>query len=255
MIEKDLHPKILFLILILSVGAMTGCSLSPKQQAEIIPAHRTLSNDDSITYAMRIYDPIESFNRSTYKFNANFDQYVFLPVVRGYEFVTPELAQTGIDNFFSNLGELSNLTNSIFQLKPKSALHAMSRFLINSTLGIAGLWDHATSWEIFEYQEDFGQTLGHFGVGSGPYLVIPLLGPTNTRDGVGLLVDSMAYGVVYGAAFDFDNNTSGAVAFHTTRAINTRKQTRFRYHQSGSPFEYDMVRYLYTQKRKLEIAK
>ena len=80
---------------------------------------------------------------------------------------------------------------------------------------------------------------------------MPIMGPMNTRDGFGLLVDA----VVYGAAFDFDNNTAAAVGFHVTRAINIRKQTRFRYHQSGSPFEYDLVRYLYTQKRKLEIAK
>ena len=117
------------------------------------------------------------------------------------------------------------------------------------------MWDHATGWGILEHQEDFGQTLGHYGVGNGPYLVLPVMGPMNTRDGFGLLVDAVAYGAVYGAAFDFDNNMAAAVGFHTTRAINVRKQTSFRYHQSGSPFEYDLVRYLYTQKRKLEIAK
>ena len=245
----------LLLTLSLSAGVMTGCSLSPKQQVDIIPAQRTLSDNENITYAMRIYDPLEGFNRGSYKFNAKFDQYVFLPVVQGYEFITPEFAQTGIDNFFSNLGEFTNLTNSILQIKPKSSLYALSRFLINSTLGIAGLWDHATDWGIREHPEDFGQTMGHYGVGNGPYLVIPIMGPMNTRDGAGLLVDTMAYGAVYSAAFDFDNNRAAAGAFQATRAISTRKQTSFRYHQSGSPFEYDLVRYLYTQKRKMEIAK
>lgn len=255
MLNKCFYTIFLLLILSLSTGVMTGCSLSPKQQAEIIPAQRTLSDNASIIYPMRIYDPIEGMNRGVYKFNAKFDQYVFLPVVRGYEFIIPEYAQTGIDNFFSNLGEMTNLTNSIFQLKPKSSLHAVSRFLINSILGVAGLWDHASDWGVLEYQEDFGQTLGHYGIGNGPYLVLPVLGPMNTRDGVGLVVDTMAYGAVYGAAFDFDNHTTAGGAFQATRAISARKQTSFRYHQSGSPFEYDLVRYLYTQKRKLEIAK
>jgi phospholipid-binding lipoprotein MlaA len=253
---KCFHTIGLFLTLSLIVGVMTGCSSIPKQQDDIIPAQRTLSDNDDITYPMRIYDPWEGFNRGAYKFNAKFDQYVFLPVIQGYEYVTPEIVQTGISNLFSNLGELTNLTNSIFQLKAKSSMHALSRFLINSTLGIAGLWDHASTWGIPEHQEDFGQTLGHYGVGDGPYLVLPILGPMNVRDGFGLLVDSVTYGAVYWNVFDFlDNNKVAAGAFVVTGAIDTRRQINFRYHQSGSPFEYDLIRYLYTQKRKLEIAK
>jgi len=227
----------------------------PKQQVEIIPAQRTLSDNTGIVYPMRIYDPLEGFNRGAYKFNAKFDEYVFLPVVQGYEFITPEIAQTGIGNFFSNLSELSNLTNSIFQLKPRSSVHAFSRFIINSTIGIGGLWDHASDWGIYERQEDFGQTLGHYGVGDGPYLVVPILGPMNARDGVGLLVDSLAYTVVYWSAFNFSNHQVAGATFNAVSAIDTRKQTKFRYYQSGSPFEYELIRYLYTQKRKLEIAK
>ena len=252
---KCFHIIGLLLTLSLSVGVMTGCSSIPKQQDDIIPAQRTLSDNDDITYPMQIYDPWEGFNRGAYKFNAKFDQYVFLPAVQGYEFITPEIAQTGINNFFSNLSELSNLTNSILQLKPKSSLHALSRFLINSTVGIAGLWDHASTWGISEHQEDFGQTLGHYGVGDGPYLVVPIMGPMNARDGFGLLVDSLAYNVVYWSAFNLSSHQVAGAAFSLTRAIDIRKQTKFRYYQSGSPFEYDLVRYLYTQTRKLEIAK
>ena len=232
MMNKRLHSLSLLLSLLLSAGMMTGCSLTSKQQPEIIPAQRTLSDNPDITYPMRIYDPLEGFNRGTYKFNAKFDQYVFLPVVDAYEFITPEFVQSGIGNFFSNLGEFTNLTNSIFQLKPESSWHALSRFVINSTLGIAGLWDHATGWGILERPEDFGQTMGHYGMGDGPYLVIPIMGPMNTRDGVGLLVDSLAYGAVYGAAFDFDNKTGAAAAFQSTRAVSKRQQTKFRYNQS-----------------------
>jgi len=255
MINKYLPTIIRLLILLLSFDVLTGCSLTPKQQDKVIPAQRTLSGNEGITYPMRVYDPWEGFNRSVYKFNAKFDQYVFLPVVQGYEFITPEIAQTGINNFFSNLSELSNLINSILQLKPKSSLHALSRFLINSTLGIAGLWNHASTWGILEYQEDFGQTLGHYGAGDGPYLVVPIMGPMNARDGFGLLVDSLAYNVVYWSAFNLSSHQVAGAAFSLTRAINIRKQTKFRYYQSGSPFEYDLVRYLYTQSRKLQIAK
>ena len=255
MINKRLHNLSLLLSLLLSVSMMTGCSLTSKQQPEIIPAQRTLSDNPDITYPMRIFDPIEGFNRGAYKFNARFDQFVFLPIVYSYEFITPVFVQTGIANFFSNLGELTNLTNSILQLKPKSSFYALSRFVINSTVGIGGLWDHATRWEVLEHPEDFGQTMGHYGMGGGPYLVIPIFGPMNTRDGAGLIVDSLAYGAVFGAAFNFNNNTGAAIAFQSTRAISKRQQTKFRYNQSGSPFEYDFVRYLYTQKRKLEIAK
>ncbi|WP_218143932.1 MlaA family lipoprotein [Nitrosomonas marina] len=244
------------MMLLLGVGAITGCSTAPKQQKEIIPAQRTLNDNDGENYPMRIYDPLERFNRGAYKFNAKFDQFVFLPAVQVYEFVTPEIAQTGISNFFSNLNELTNLTNSILQLKPKSSMYAVSRFLINSTVGIGGLWDHASAWGIHKHPEDFGQTLGHYGVGNGPYLVLPILGPMNARDGAGRLVDSLAYSVVfYWQAFNLNTHRGAGSAFAATRAVNTRKQIKFRYYKSGSPFEYDLIRYLYTQKRKLEIAK
>lgn len=233
MMTKCFHTLGLLLTLSLSVSVMTGCSVTPKQQGDIIPAQRTLSDSDSTTYPMRVYDPLEGFNRGTYKFNAKFDQYVFLPVVQGYEFITPEIAQTGISNLFSNLGELSNLTNSILQLKPKSSVHALSRFLINSTLGIAGLWDHASTWGILQHKEDFGQTLGHYGVGDGPYLVLPILGPMNVRDGFGLIVDSLVYNAVYWSAFNIDNNEAAGAAFVITRAVDARKQTKFRYYQSA----------------------
>jgi phospholipid-binding lipoprotein MlaA len=229
---------------------MTGCSSTPKQQPEIIPAQHTLSSNPDITYPMRIYDPLEGFNRGSYKFNAKFDHYVFLPIVNGFEFITPEFVQTGFANFFSNLDEFTNLTNSILQLKGESSFYALSRFVINSTVGIGGLWDHATDWGILEHPEDFGQTMGHYGMGDGPYLVVPVMGPMNTRDGAGRVVDSLAYGYVYGEAFNFDKNTGLAIAFYGTSAISERQQTKFRYNQSGSPFEYDLIRYLYTQKRK-----
>lgn len=254
MIDHRLRLLVLLFSVVLSTSIITGCSTSHKQ-LEIIPAQRTIDVNDGIHYPMRIYDPIESFNRGVYKFNAKFDQYLFLPIVGGYEYVTPELIQTGMSNFFSNLGEFTNLTNSILQAKPESSLHALSRFLINSTVGLAGLWDHATDWGIPEQPEDFGQTLGQYGVGNGPYLVVPIMGPMNTRDAGGLVVDSLAYGAIYGSAFYFHSHPSAGIAFQATRAVNARKTTHFRYYQSGSPFEYDLLRYLYTKKRELEIAK
>ena len=95
---------------------------------------------------------------------------------------------------------------------------------------------------------------GGYGAGPGPYLVLPILGPSNLRDGVGILVDATIYGWVYGTAFDFDNHVGAAAGFYTISAINRRHNIDFRYYQTGSPFEYNLVRYLYTQKRKIEIG-
>ena len=127
-----------------------------------------------------------------YYFNAKADEYVLLPVVSGYKAITPDPVERGVSNFFSNLGELPTLANALLQLKFEVALTTFSRFTLNSTIGLAGLFDVASSMGIPEQNEDFGQTLGYWGVGSGPYLVLPLLGPSSMRDAAGLGLDTLA---------------------------------------------------------------
>jgi len=139
--------------------------------------------------ALDVYDPFESVNRRIYHFNYRLDQWVMLPVVRGYRYVTPQPVRTGVSNFFANLGEIPTLFNSVAQLKGQRAANATARFLFNSILGVGGLWDPATRMGLVRQSEDFGQTLGYWGVPQGPYLIIPALGPSNLRDATGRVTD------------------------------------------------------------------
>ena len=142
-------------------------------------------------------DPWEGFNRRVFAFNDALDRAILRPVARGYRNVTPQPVQTGVGNFFSNLGEIRTALNSVLQGKPGNAGIATSRFLINTTVGIGGLWDFATHMEITGREEDFGQTLGVWGVNEGPYLVLPFLGPSTVRDTAGLPLDMYTYPVTH----------------------------------------------------------
>lgn len=142
---------------------------------------------DSSVYDDR--DPWESFNRSIFTFNEVLDSNVARPVARGYQRVTPQPVDDGITNFFGNLGEPGNILNSLLQGKGESALISTGRFLFNSTFGVLGLVDVASYMELPEQDEDFGQTFGYWGVDSGPFLMLPFLGPSTVRDSAGMSVD------------------------------------------------------------------
>ncbi len=137
-------------------------------------------------------DPFETVNRATYKFNDVVDKAVLSPVARGYQAVTPEFLRTGISNVFSNIGDVATAFNNLLQGKGEDAANDVGRVLINSTFGVFGLIDIATPGGLEKHNEDFGQTLGKWGVGSGPYLVLPIVGPSTLRDGPARLVDSYA---------------------------------------------------------------
>ncbi|EHA13984.1 VacJ family lipoprotein [Halomonas sp. HAL1] len=142
-------------------------------------------------------DPWEGFNRKVFAFNDVLDRYALKPVARGYRTITPDPVETGVGNFFSNLGEVRTALNSVLQGKPANAGLATSRFLINSTVGIGGLLDYATLMEITADKEDFGQTLAVWGWDDSRYLVLPFLGPSTLRDTTGLPADIAAYPVTY----------------------------------------------------------
>jgi len=134
-------------------------------------------------------DPLEGLNRGIYKFNDVADKAVIKPVATVYTKVTPSPIRKGINNFFSNLGSITTIVNDLLQLKFAHAFTDAGRFVINSTFGLAGFIDVAAMDNIPKHTEDFGQTLGHWGVGTGAYLVLPFLGPSNTRDFTGFVVD------------------------------------------------------------------
>jgi phospholipid-binding lipoprotein MlaA len=135
-------------------------------------------------------DPLESLNRKVYSFNDMLDKTLLTPVVEVYENVTPDGVEKGVSNFFSNLSDVGNFLNHSFQLKPKRAAKDIGRLVINTTLGLGGLIDVASNLGIYQEPEDFGQTLGYWGVNPGPYLVLPFLGPSTLRDTGAKLIDT-----------------------------------------------------------------
>lgn len=134
-------------------------------------------------------DPYENWNRKVYRFNETIDNWFLRPIAKGYRSIMPGFADRGVTNFFSNLTEVRNLANSIFQLKGEAAVVAAGRFTYNTVFGLGGFIDVATMFELPEQPEDFGQTLGYWGLESGPYLMLPFLGPSTPRDFGGLATD------------------------------------------------------------------
>jgi phospholipid-binding lipoprotein MlaA len=134
-------------------------------------------------------DPLERMNRATHRFNDSIDRAVLKPVARGYRDHVPQLIRTGIDNFLENLAFPTTIVNDLLQLKVKDTLIDLGRFALNTTLGIGGLLDPASHFGIPKNDEDFGQTLGRWGVPSGPYVVLPFFGPSSARDAPAFLVD------------------------------------------------------------------
>ena len=132
-------------------------------------------------------DPWEGFNRSMFRFNDKIDQQVTKPIAQAYVDVTPSFVRTGVRNFFGNISDAWSATNSALQLKPQQAVEGFLRVIINTTIGVYGLIDWATPMKLERHSEDFGQTLGVWGLGTGPYVVLPLLGPSTLRDSAALL--------------------------------------------------------------------
>ncbi|MGY6159176.1 MlaA family lipoprotein [Paraburkholderia strydomiana] len=151
-----------------ATGLITGCASGPDRKPG---------------------DPFEPMNRAVFNFNDGLDRYVAVPVAKGYQKVTPQPLRTAVSNFFSNLGDLTNAANALLQLKITDATEDLVRFAFNSTFGLGGLLDWATPAGLPKHHQDFGLTLGHWGIPSGPYLVLPLFGPSTVRDSMGLVVD------------------------------------------------------------------
>lgn len=135
-------------------------------------------------------DPWESFNRPVFTFNDTLDTYALRPIAKGYNYVTPQILDDGISNVFDNVGEVNNLANNLLQGKLHNAGVDTARLLINTTVGLLGFFDVATHAGLTRSNEDFGQTLAVWGLGSGPYVVVPFLGPSTPRDFTGTLADT-----------------------------------------------------------------
>lgn len=161
-------------------------------------------------------DPIEGFNRAIFTFNQGVDTVLIRPIAWGYKYAMPDYGEERVSSFFSNLGEPVNFLNAGLQGDADQAFNSFFRFLINSSVGIVGLYDQAQYAGLPYRREDFGQTLGNWGLGHGFYLVLPLLGPSSARDGVGRVVD------IFTDPFNYINDDTTRIALTAGRVIETR---------------------------------
>ena len=198
--------------------------------------------------SMHTYDPWERINRFTYRFNARFDEAIFLPVANTYRRI-PAPVRSGVHNFFGNLSEVDSVINYTLQWRLMSGVRSLGRFVINSTLGIGGLFDLAAKLKLPGMPTGLSSTLARWGMHPGPYLVIPLLGPSTLRDGLGFLGDyATSYGVDVAKLYRGDASWGLGVV----NAVDQRSNVSFRYYATGSPFEYENIRFLYVRKRLIE---
>jgi phospholipid-binding lipoprotein MlaA len=232
-LSHQLSQQFLKSILMVCVFALTACASI--QQTERVAQ----------------IDPFERINRAVFSFNETADQYVIKPIAEGYQFILPEFVRTGVTNFFSNINDVLIAANNLLQGKPGNAASDIGRFFVNSTIGVLGLFDVATDMGLDKNREDFGQTLGVWGIGDGPYVVLPFFGPSNVRDTVGFVVD---------VETDFMINTNKLnsdekIAINGLRIINRRADLL----DAGQLLEdaafdkYSFLRDGYLQRRRSQI--
>ena len=194
-------------------------------------------------------DPLERMNRGTYRFNDSIDRAVLRPVATGYRDHVPPVIRKGIDNFLTNLAFPTTIVNDLLQLKITDTLIDLGRFAVNSTLGLGGILDPASHFGIPRNDEDFGQTLGRWGVPPGPYVVLPFLGPSTVRDGPSLYVDGQTDLRV---ALHIDNNVEWALA--TVSLINRRSELlAFDASFDAAYDRYAFIRNAWLQRREYQV--
>ena len=207
--------------------------------AALLPACASVKTPDAS-------DPWESFNRSMYNFNEVLDENIMRPVAEAYQEYIPQFIQSGVSHFLDNIDDVFVLVNDLLQFKFEQAVHEFTRILFNTTLGLFGLFDVASDFLGMEkHNEDFGQTLATWGVGNGPYLVLPFFGPSSVRDFAGLVVDS-TYDPIYAISDDSVRWTAIVL-----RAVNTRSEllkTTDAIEKSGAD-PYAFTRSAYQQSR------
>lgn len=226
---------------------MSMLTIAPPAFAEMatLPSGPSAPSPEAVPSGRGEADPLEAFNRKIFWFNDKLDTYVLEPVAEGWDYVLPKRAETSIANFFYNLRFPIETLNDLLQGKFKYAGSDVGRFLVNTTLGVAGFFDPATSCGLELHWEDFGQTLGWWGLGPGPYLMLPVLGPSDIRDGAGLIVDTAS------SVTPFFVDSYIPFAVRTVDVVNTRAQylDTIRKAKEASFDYYSFVRNAYLQRR------
>lgn len=196
------------------------------------------------------FDPLEDLNRGIYWFNTQVDTVIIKPVATGWSVIAPEPVQDGVANFFSNLRFPINFINNLLQGDPEDAFSELGRFLVNSTAGLGGFIDVASEIGLESCPADFGQTLGVWGIEPGPYFMIPILGPTNFRDGAGLVADAFSQPLNYFVDLDI------LLYAASTELVNRRaRELRLMeaFHEAALD-PYSAMRDAYFQRRQALIA-
>ena len=221
---------------LLALMILQGCASRPI----------TEDNNSPIVRQRTAADPLEGFNRTIFTFNEGLDRTVVKPVAIAYRDVTPELVRRGVSNVFSNVNDIVSLFNNALQLKAVETSDTFFRVTVNTLWGLGGIFDVAGEMRIPKHSEDFGQTLGHWGVPPGPYLVLPLLGSSSVRDATGSVVDSQADLV------SLSNNVSSRNSLTALRVV----EARARFLGVGDVLDeaaldkYSFSREIYLQRRK-----
>jgi phospholipid-binding lipoprotein MlaA len=196
-------------------------------------------------------DPWVGWNRGTQSFNDNLDKAIVKPLAKGYQWITPEFVDEGVTNFFSNINDIGVTINDLLQFKMTQGSMDAGRFLINTTAGVAGFVDVATMIDLPKHKEDFGQTLGFWGVPSGSYLVLPLFGPSSPRDTIGLVGDALfnplTYVSIFGGAAASAATAGSKVVDVTDKRANL--MTTEKIVNEGSVDRYDFIKNSYEQNR------
>ena len=226
-----MHSVFRLAALLAFAAAVAGCATTPQA---------TASNPA---------DPWEESNRRVFAFNDKLDQAVLKPVAEGYRKVVPGFAQEGVNNFFGNLNDVGTSINNVLQGKPKEGFSDAARVVVNTVLGVFGLWDVATPMGLEKHEEDFGQTLGVWGMQSGPYLVLPFLGPSSARDAPARVVDPNYFWGYY-----IDNSTVAwsltGVDLVRTRANLLQAETVL---QQAALDKYSFIRDAWLQRRRNQV--
>ena len=229
----QLNKKLINILMCVGIALMAGCATT--QQTERVAK----------------IDPFESVNRAVFTFNENADEYVIKPVAEAYQFVLPEFVRTGVTNFFSNIGDVFVAVNNLLQGKPGNAANDIGRFLVNSTIGILGLFDVATDAGLEKNKEDFGQTLGVWGVPSGPYVVLPLFGPSSVRDTAGLALDIKTDFILNSNQLNHDQKVGSTVLRVVNQRANLLDASQLL--EDAAFDKYSFLRDSYLQRRRNQV--
>ncbi len=257
--------------LLFFIFGISGCSSKSieKPQETALLQEKTLAQDEEFDDEFlqefedemeveEIYDPFNSYNRMMTRFNDGLFEYVLIPVAKGYKLVVHQEIRESVDNFFHNLYYPSRVVNNLLQGKFSNASEETGRFIINSTIGILGLFDVAKKkFNLNEHDEDFGQTLGFYGVGSGPHIVLPLLGPSNLRDTLSMYPDSFLNPIDYTERewYTLSDTLEEYIALRTYEQLNSTSLNINEYEKlkKDAVDLYPYLRDIYEQYREKQI--